>query len=195
MLSEQRIEKQNAAFFTGFYFALSLPCIFSCLPRSSRLSLPLCLHSLSVCLSFTLSSCRVHTVLCVLFLNEDFFSCRQPLSSAAARPHLADCGSVVVTLIRGEVLELAPKRERITEQKMTGEKESATAQPRLLSLHVCRGSNSREIGFSCFSLLRVFRGFLRHHFIAFKICFSAILIDTLHLIVSKCSVVKVSVNQ
>lgn len=95
-----------------------LPRIFSCLPRSSRLSLPLCLLSLSVCLSFALSSCRVHTVQCVLFLNEAFFSCSQPVSFAETRPQLADCGSIVAMLIRRESLELAPKRERNREKEM-----------------------------------------------------------------------------
>lgn len=102
MSSEQRIEKQDtAAFFTGSAL-LSRPCIFSCLPHSSPLpfSLPLslCLLSLSVCLSFALNSCRIHTVQCVLFLNEAFFSCSQPVSFAEARPQLADCGCMVAML-------------------------------------------------------------------------------------------------
>lgn len=83
----------------------------------ASLSLPLCLHSLSVCLSFTLSSCRVHTVLCVLFLNEDFFSSRQPLSSAVARPQLANlwsCSYVEKSLSWH-------LKERITEKKIIGE--------------------------------------------------------------------------
>lgn len=133
--------KNKTLHFSQVYTLLSLPCIFSCLPRSSRLSLPLCLHSLSVCLSFTLSSCHVHTVLCVLFLNEDFFSYRQPVSSAEARPQLANCGSIVVMLIHGKVLELAPKRERITENKMTGENDYRMAQLTVLWLHMCCSSN------------------------------------------------------
>lgn len=84
----------------------------------SPLSLPLCLRSLSVCLSFALSSCRVHTVQCVLFLNEAFFSCSQPASLAEARPQLADCGSIVPVLIHRESMELAPKRERNGENEM-----------------------------------------------------------------------------
>ncbi len=125
MSSEQRIEKQDtAAFFTGsallsrslapLHIFMS-PTFFS--PLSFPLSLSLCLLSLSVCLSFALSSCRVHTVQCVLFLNEAFFSCSQPVSFAEARPQLADCGCTVAMLIHRESLELAPERERETERK------------------------------------------------------------------------------
>lgn len=116
---------RHCSIFHRFCFALSLPCslapshifmsptFFSRLSLSLSLSLPpLCLLSLSVCLSFALSSCRVHTVQCVLFLNEAFFSCSQPVSFAEARPQLADCGCMVAMLIHRESLELAPERER-----------------------------------------------------------------------------------
>lgn len=122
MSSEQRIEKQDtAAFFTGsalLSHSLAPSHIFMSPTFFSPLSLPLCLLSLSVCLSFALSSCRVHTVQCVLFLNEAFFSCSQPVSFAETRPQLADCGSVVAMFIRRESLELAPKRERNREKEM-----------------------------------------------------------------------------
>lgn len=84
------------------------PTFFSPLPFSLPLSL--CLLSLSVCLSFALNSCRVHTVQCVLFLNEAFFSCSQPVSFAEARPQLADCGCMVAMLTHRESPELAPER-------------------------------------------------------------------------------------
>lgn len=134
MSSEQRIEKQDtAAFFTGSaLLSRSLapshifmsPTFFS--PLSFSLSLSLCLLSLSVCLSFALSSCRVHTVQCVLFLNEAFFSCSQPVSFAQARPQLADCGCMVAMLIHSESLELHLKerekqRERDETEKHTVE--------------------------------------------------------------------------
>lgn len=113
-----------------------LPHIFSCLPRSSRLSLSLspslCLLSLSVCLSFALSSCRVHTVQCVLFLNEAFFSCSQPVSFAEARPQLADCGCTVAMLIHRESLELAPEREREKQRERDEREKHTVAQERLL---------------------------------------------------------------
>lgn len=125
MSSEKRIEKQDtAAFFTGSaLLSRSLapshifmsPTFFS--PLSFSPSPSLCLLSLSVCLSFALSSCRVHTVQCVLFLNEAFFSCSQPASFAEARPQLADCGCTAATLIHRESLQLAPERERETERK------------------------------------------------------------------------------
>lgn len=106
--------------------ALLLPRIFSCLPRSSclslALSLPLSPLSLSVCLSFALSSCRVHTVQCVLFLNEAFFLCSQPESFAEARPQLAECGCTVAALVHRESPELAPERERETETEMRQKK-------------------------------------------------------------------------
>lgn len=110
MSSEQRIEKQDtAAFFTGSALLsgslapshiFMSPTFFS--PLSFSPSLSLCLLSLSVCLSFALSSCRVHTVQCVLFLNEAFFSCSQPVSFTEARPQLADCGCVVAVLVHRE---------------------------------------------------------------------------------------------
>lgn len=73
---------RRCCIFHRFCFAPSPARIFSCLPRCSRLPflLSLCLLSLSVCLSFALSSCRVHTVQSVLFVNEAFFLCSQPES-------------------------------------------------------------------------------------------------------------------
>lgn len=132
--SEQRIEKQDtAAFFTGSAllsrsFAPShifmSPTFFSPLFLSSLLSL--CLLSLSVCLSFALSSCRVHTVQCVLFLNEAFFSCSQPVSFAEARPQLADCGCTAAVLVHRESRgagtwkrERESNREKEMRQKQT----------------------------------------------------------------------------
>lgn len=149
MSSEQRIEKQDTAAFSQVLLcslAPLLPRIFSCLPRSSRLSLSLslslCLLSLSVCLSFALSSCRVHTVQCVLFLNEAFFSCSQPVSFAEARPQLADCGCTVAMLIHRESLELAPERERETERKRWDRKTySGTVEVFIATM--CFGCNTK----------------------------------------------------
>lgn len=93
MLSEQcnaRRKKRHCCIFHRFCFALLLLHIFSCLPHSSRLSPSV--SPLSVCLSFTLTSCCVHTVQCVLFLNEAVFSCSQSADGAEARPLLVHCG-------------------------------------------------------------------------------------------------------
>lgn len=83
---------RHCCIFHRFCFALSLPRSLAyfhvshvLLASLVSLSRSLCLPSLSVCLSFALSSCRVHTVQCVLFLNEAFFSCSQPVSFAEAR--------------------------------------------------------------------------------------------------------------
>ena len=101
MSSEQRTEKQDTtAFFTG---SALLPRIFSCLPRSSRLLLSLSL-SPSVC-SLRPSACLSHSTAAVfilysvLFLNEAFFSCIQPVSFTEAQPQLADCGCTVAILV------------------------------------------------------------------------------------------------
>lgn len=140
-----------------------LPRIFSCLPRSSRLSfslsLSLCLLSLSVCLSFALSSCRVHTVQCVLFLNEAFFSCSQPVSFAEARPQLADCGWTVAMLIHRENPELAPERERETERKRWDRKTYSGTVEVIVAKDVLWLENKEQIqiGFSYFSLFFLWR--------------------------------------
>lgn len=72
-------------------------------------------------------------------------------AASEARPQLANCGSIVVALMHGGVLELAPKRENHGE-KMTGERESTMARLRLFQSHMCHSSNQSEIGFSRCSL-------------------------------------------
>lgn len=159
MSSEQRIEKQDAAaFFTGSaLLSRSLapshifmsPTFFS--PLSFSLSL--CLLSLSVCLSFALSSCRVHTVQCVLFLNEAFFSCSQPVSFTEARPQLADCGCMVAMLIHRESLELAPDRERETARKRWDRKTYSGTVEVIIATDVLwlQNKDQIQIGFCYFS--------------------------------------------
>lgn len=97
-----------------------LPHIFSCLPRSSRLSLPLSPSVSSLCPS----ACLSHSAAAVSILYSVCYFWMKLSSRAAslwasleARPQLADCGCMVAMLIHSETLQLAPERERERNRK------------------------------------------------------------------------------
>ena len=123
-------KKKDCWIFHRFCFALAPSHIFMSPIFFSPLSL--CRLSLSVCLSFALSICRVHTVQCVLFLNEAVLSRSQLVSFAEARPQLVGCGWMVAMLIHRETLKLAPERERERETERDETENHTVAQWRLL---------------------------------------------------------------
>lgn len=107
-----------------------LPRIFSCLPRSSRLSLSPSVSSLcpSACLSHSAAAVSILYSVCYFWMKP-FSPCSQPVSFAEVRPQLADCGSIVAVLIHRESLDLAPKKEKTEKHTV--------AQERLLKLQMC----------------------------------------------------------
>lgn len=111
--------------------------------------LSLCLLSPSICLSFALTSCCVHTVQCELFLNEAVSSCSQPMSFPEAGPQLVDCGCTPATLVHKESQKLAPVRE--TPRKIR-QKNTTVAQLRLLQLQMLIGTKTlTTFSLNCYS--------------------------------------------
>lgn len=122
---------RRCCIFHRFCFALSLPHIFSCLPRSSRLS-----RSLSPSVSpLCPSACLSHSAAAVSILYKLCYFWMKPSSCAASLRAFAEARPQVVTVavwwpcFYTESLELASERER--EKLRWDTKKPTVAQRRL----------------------------------------------------------------